>query len=190
MNTDMRSTAAMLVLAAGLVLAASATSAWSGTGGHQASATGIPRSVFVLSKVKPASGPWHFCKEQVCDARGRAIFPQELNVYDSGNDIIWPTGFRKTGPRAGVVDARGGWESWGDVDHDGVIEVFGTFEYRIRFGTTDGGRHWRPLRAVYSFLDYQADTTDTYEPALRPCQWSFYFDPPLRVFLCFPEAQN
>ena len=136
----------------------------------------------------PQARSWKWCHrvkagtisfKELCSS-GRVIFTWQNAAYMQSGYRSVITGFRQTGPRAGIVDTRGdGYilegECWWndptpppeDCIHRGVTP-------RARYATRDGGRHWLPVRAHRRVSVTHGDGTPQYwdfDVALRPCNW-------------------
>jgi hypothetical protein len=103
-----------------------------------------------------ATKGWHRCQPlsnvegpgSLCDGRGRVLFPFVLERYENNGYTQAVRGFRQTSSRRAIVDTHADWGSvQGECGQNGVIRDCKDWvaDEQIRYRTSDGGRHWRPV---------------------------------------------
>ena len=142
-------------------------------------------TAFVATGADAKKG-WHRCQDSrasLCDGRGRVLFPYLLDLSESGGYSQFVSGFRQAGPKRGIVDTQGGWSIiGGDCGQNGVVHgcrMWAGFNH-IRYRTSDGGRHWRPIRFHRLVQRLEGPGPDPPavtgsvedDPPLTPCDWS------------------
>jgi hypothetical protein len=145
--------------------------------------------VGVAAQANGANG-WHRCQAvsgyglgSLCDGRGRVLFPYVLERNENSGYTQAVTGFRLIGPRRAIVDVHADWGIiQGECGQNGVYENctdWGATE-RLRYRTSDGGRHWSPVRfhreaskseGAGPGPPVETGSVDD-DPPLRPCDWS------------------
>jgi hypothetical protein len=111
-----------------------------------------------------AKGGWHRCEVawtvsngihvtkylgSLCNGRGRVIFPYVSDFSESSGYRAIVTGFLQTGAKSAIADVHGdGYILQGECGQNGVIDNCRDWdiESSVRYATSDGGRHWRPIR--------------------------------------------
>jgi hypothetical protein len=134
---------------------------------------------------------WHRCQPlsnvqgpgSLCDGRGRVLFPWVGERYENSGYTQVVRGFRRTSSRRAIVDTHADWAAiQGECGQNGVIrncKDWGADE-QIRYRTSDGGRHWRPVRFHRKVVRYEGPGPDPPvqtgsvddHPPLQPCKWS------------------
>ena len=152
----------------------------------------VKRFAFVLLLVMTAVGAatqanatpgWHRCQpniddqlSSVCDGRGRVLFPY-VEVMGGGEYGQFVRGFRQTSTRRAIADTHVNWGlRQGECGQNGFIKdcVFWAADERIRYRTSDGGRHWRPVSFHRQVTRYEGPLSESVDdhPPLQPCNWS------------------
>jgi hypothetical protein len=133
---------------------------------------------------------WHRCLPipgyglaSLCDGRGHALFPGILERNERSGYTQVVRGFRRTLTRRAIVDTHSDWGIiQGECGQNGVIANCKEWaaDEQIRYRTSDGGRHWRPVsfhrkvtRSESPGPDppIQTGSVDDHPP-LQPCNWS------------------
>jgi hypothetical protein len=138
-----------------------------------------------------ATKGWHRCqpisgygRAALCNGQGHVLFPWILDrESQSGGYTQVVTGFRQTSSRRAIVDTHADWGSiQGECGQNGVIRDCKDWvaDEQIRYRTSDGGRHWRPVSFHRKVTRYegpgpeppvQTGSVDDHPP-LQPCNWS------------------
>jgi len=143
----------------------------------------------VAAAANAAKG-WHRCQRvsgyglaALCDGRGHVLFPWIGERYEHNGYTQVVTGFRRTGPHRAIVDAYADWAIiQGECGQNGRYADctdWGAGE-RLRYETSDGGRHWRVVRFHRAVTKLQGPGPDppvlvgsvADDPPLGPCNWS------------------
>jgi hypothetical protein len=140
-----------------------------------------------------ATKGWHRCqpitgygRAALCDGRGRVLFSwmYERNEHNGYTQVV--TGFRQTSSRRAIVDTHADWGLiQGECGQNGVIRDCKDWvaEEQIRYRTSDGGRHWRPVSFHRKVTRYEGPGPDPPvqtgsvddHPPLQPCNWTYAY---------------
>ena len=144
-----------------------------------------------VSRGPPRQKGWHRCQPpsntmgpgSLCDGRGRVLFPFVLERSEHSGYTQVVRGFRRTSSRGAIVDTYADWGVIeGECGQNGVIRDCKDWaaQEQIRYRTSDGGRHWRPVSFHRTVVRYegpgpdppvQTGSVDDFPP-LQPCNWS------------------